>query len=136
MRLPILLPNIFDYPFTYKDKVFNSLKPGDFVKVMFGSKEQTGVVWNFEQPIEKKMESLHPVQGTPRGYRILAGEALGRAAVACKPPDLKEFYHIGPDGWPNDEYHTGREGQKYFIPNIFHYLVLYLERRSLKIFFQ
>ena len=53
MRLPILLPNIFDYPFTYKDKVFNSLKPGDFVKVMFGSKEETGVVWNFEQTIEK-----------------------------------------------------------------------------------
>ena len=72
----------------------------------------------FEQPIEKKMESLHPVEGTPRGYRIFAGEALGRAAVAGKPPDLKEFYHIGPDGWPNDEYHTGREGQKYFIPNI------------------
>ena len=41
MRLPILLPNIFDYPITYKAKVFNSLKPGDFVKVMFGSKEET-----------------------------------------------------------------------------------------------
>ena len=56
MRIPILLPNIFDYPFTYKDKVFNSLKPGDFVKVKFGSKEQTGVVWNFEQKIEKKVK--------------------------------------------------------------------------------
>ena len=57
MRLPILLANIFDYPFTYIDKVFNSLKPGDFVKVMFGSKEETGVVWNFEQKMEKKIKS-------------------------------------------------------------------------------
>ena len=43
MKVPILLPNIFDYPFTYEDNVFNSLKPGDFVKVPFGSTEQTGV---------------------------------------------------------------------------------------------
>ncbi len=56
MKVPILLPNIFDYPFTYEDNVFNSLKPGDFVKVPFGSTEQTGVVWNFEQKMEKKIK--------------------------------------------------------------------------------
>ena len=56
MKVPILLPNIFDYPFTYEDKIFDSLKPGDFVKVPFGSTEQTGVVWNFEQKMEKKIK--------------------------------------------------------------------------------
>ena len=72
----------------------------------------------FAQPVEKKLKTLHPVDGTPRGYRVFAGEALGRAATVGTPPDLKEFYHIGPDKWPDDEYHTGVEGQKYFIPNI------------------
>jgi isopenicillin N synthase-like dioxygenase len=72
----------------------------------------------FEQPITIKLKALHPMDGTPRGYRIFAGEALGRATTAGKPPDLKEFYHIGPDKWPNNEYYTGKEGQKYFIPNI------------------
>ena len=56
MRIPILLPNIFNYPFTYENSVSNSLKPGDFVKVPFGSKEQTGVVWNFEERSEKKIK--------------------------------------------------------------------------------
>ena len=72
----------------------------------------------FEQPISKKLKALHPVDGTPRGYRIFSGEALGRAATASMPPDLKEFYHIGPDKWPNNEYNTGKQGRKYFIPNI------------------
>ena len=56
MIVPVLLPNIFDYPFTYEDKIFQNLKPGDFVKVQFGSKEQIGVVWNFEQKIEKNIK--------------------------------------------------------------------------------
>ena len=72
----------------------------------------------FEQPLENKMKFTHPVDGTPRGYRVFAGEALGRASIAGEPPDLKEFYHIGPNEWPDDEYHTSREGQEYFIPNI------------------
>ena len=55
MKVPILLPNIFDYPFTYENKIINYLKPGDFVKVSFGSKEQTGVVWDFEQESKKKI---------------------------------------------------------------------------------
>ena len=33
----------------------------------------------FEQPLENKMKFTHPVDGTPRGYRVFAGEALGRA---------------------------------------------------------
>ena len=56
MRISVLLPNIFDHPFTYEDKLFNSLRPGDFVKVQFGTKEQTGVVWSFEEKTEKKIK--------------------------------------------------------------------------------
>ena len=56
MKVPILLPNIFDHPFTYEKKISNSLKVGDFVRVPFGSTEQTGVVWNFEEESKKKIK--------------------------------------------------------------------------------
>ena len=56
MKVPILLPNIFDYPFTYKNKLAKNLQPGDFVKVPFGKTEQTGVVWNFEQKVIRKIK--------------------------------------------------------------------------------
>ena len=56
MKVPVLLPNIFDYPFTYKNKLAKNLQPGDFVKVPFGKAEQTGVVWNFEQKVLRKIK--------------------------------------------------------------------------------
>ena len=33
MKVPILLPNIFDHPFTYENRNLKSLEVGDFVKV-------------------------------------------------------------------------------------------------------
>jgi len=72
----------------------------------------------FSRPVEEKLRAQHPVAGTPRGYRALAGEALGRAGSGDAPPDLKEFFHMGPDSWPDDTYHAGPEGQRYFIPNL------------------
>jgi len=35
MKFPILLPNIFNYPFTYESDI--ELKIGDFVEVPFGN---------------------------------------------------------------------------------------------------
>ena len=61
---------------------------------------------------------MHPVADTPRGFRELAGEALGRTVVPDANPDMKEFYHYGPENWPDDPYFTGPEGQNYFIPNL------------------
>jgi len=55
MKIPVLFPKIFDYPFTYKSEISNPLAPGDFVKVPFGSSEVTGVVWPFEQETKKKI---------------------------------------------------------------------------------
>ena len=52
MRVPILLPNIFNYPFTYDTKI--KLKLGDYVEVPFGKSKATGVVWDeFEKNINK-----------------------------------------------------------------------------------
>ena len=55
MRFPILLPNIFDYPFTYESNI--NLKVGDYVLVPFGKSKITGVVWNeFEKKKDKKFK--------------------------------------------------------------------------------
>ena len=56
MKIPVLFPKIFDYPFTYKSEISESLKSGDFVKAPFGSSEITGVVWPYEQKTEKKFK--------------------------------------------------------------------------------
>ena len=44
MKYPILLPNIFNHPFTYDSDL--KLKVGDYVVVPFGKPELTGVVWD------------------------------------------------------------------------------------------
>ena len=52
MKVPILLPNIFNHPFTYESKI--NLKVGDYVIVPFGKAKITGVVWNeFEKKTNK-----------------------------------------------------------------------------------
>jgi len=55
MKYPVLLPNIFNYPFTYESKI--KLKVGDFVLVPFGKSNITGVVWNnFENDNNKNFK--------------------------------------------------------------------------------
>ena len=55
MKIPVLLPNIFDHPFTYTSK--EKLKIGDYVEVPFGKKKMIGVIWdNFEEDPKKKFK--------------------------------------------------------------------------------
>ena len=44
MKVPILLPNIFNHPFTYESDL--KLNVGDYVMVPFGRSKITGVVWD------------------------------------------------------------------------------------------
>ena len=44
MKVPILIPNIFNHPFTYETNL--KLKLGDYVIVPFGKSKITGVVWD------------------------------------------------------------------------------------------
>ena len=44
MKYPILVPNIFNHPFTYESNLI--LKVGDYVMVPFGKSKITGVVWD------------------------------------------------------------------------------------------
>ena len=55
MKVPILLPNIFNHPFTYESDL--NLKVGDYVEVPFGKSKITGVVWNeFEKKNNKNFK--------------------------------------------------------------------------------
>ena len=55
MKFPILLPNIFNHPFTYESDL--KLKVGDFVEVPFGKSKIIGVVWdNFEENSKKSFK--------------------------------------------------------------------------------
>ena len=55
MKFPILLPNIFNHPFTYESDL--KLQIGDFVEVPFGKSKLIGVVWNeFEKTNNKNFK--------------------------------------------------------------------------------
>ena len=55
MKVPILLPNIFNHPFTYESDI--NLKVGDYVVVPFGKSKITGVVWDdFEKENNKNFK--------------------------------------------------------------------------------
>jgi isopenicillin N synthase-like dioxygenase len=71
----------------------------------------------FALPLEEKRKAIHPVPGTPRGYRAQGLESLAQANAGTTPSDLKEFYHFGRESWPEETYYTGPEGRRYFIPN-------------------
>ena len=53
MKVPILLPNIFDHPFTYESGKID-LKLGDYVTIPFGKAKSTGVVWDKFEKENKK----------------------------------------------------------------------------------
>ncbi len=55
MKYPILVPNIFNHPFTYESD--SKLKVGNYVLIPFGKSKITGIVWNeFEKKNNKKFK--------------------------------------------------------------------------------
>ena len=70
MKIPVLFPKIFNYPFTYKSEISESLNSGDFVKAPFGSSEITGVVWPYEQKTKKKFKIKKVSKKTSKIYGI------------------------------------------------------------------
>lgn len=72
----------------------------------------------FALSLADKLTAKHPVDGTPRGYHAIAGEALARANDDVAPPDLKEFYHVGPVDVGTDPYFTSERGRQFFLTNI------------------
>ena len=58
MKYPIL-PNIFNYPFTYESSL--KLNIGEYVKVPFGKSKITGVIWDSFEKNNKKNYILKKV---------------------------------------------------------------------------
>ena len=72
----------------------------------------------FALPVADKLAARHPVAGTNRGYHPVGGEALAKANDEAAPPDLKEFFHVGPVDVGAGAYYTSAEGRQHFAPNI------------------
>jgi len=73
----------------------------------------------FSRPAAEKLAARHPVPGTNRGYHPVGGETLSASRDAPAPPDLKEFFHVGPVDTRDDAaYYTSALGRRHFEPNI------------------
>ena len=61
MKVPVLVPKIFNFPLTYNSGSIKTLKPGDLVIVPFGKKKEIGVVWDKFQISSKnfKIKKTH-----------------------------------------------------------------------------
>ena len=59
MKAQVLLPKVFNFPFTYMSNKMN-VKVGDLVEVPFGSNKELGVIWknNFAEPKNIKMKNI------------------------------------------------------------------------------
>ncbi len=63
MKAQVLLPKIFNFPFTYNSKAESKI--GDLVEVPFGSKKELGVIWknNFPEPKNIKIKDIEKKTG-------------------------------------------------------------------------
>ena len=58
MEVPVLLPKVFNHPFTYinNSQKIKKLNVGDIVIVPFGKKKEIGVVWDKIRNTKKKIQ--------------------------------------------------------------------------------
>ncbi len=58
MKAQVLLPKVFNFPFTYNSKDENKI--GNLVEVPFGSKKEIGVIWNnnYSEPKNIKIKNI------------------------------------------------------------------------------
>ncbi len=63
MKAQVLLPKVFNFPFTYNSKKENRV--GDLVEVPFGSKKEIGVIWknNYSEPHNINIKDINKNTG-------------------------------------------------------------------------
>ena len=69
MKVPVLLPKIFNFPFTYDSGSLKNLLPGDIVIVPFGKKEEIGVIWNEIHQSNKEFK-IKKIKQRIKSFRI------------------------------------------------------------------
>lgn len=73
MKVPVLLPRIFDHPHTYLSKKYGKLKAGSIVSVPFGKEEEIGVVWDKEENTNKnfKLKNIKEKKGISLSHNLV-----------------------------------------------------------------
>lgn len=71
----------------------------------------------FSLPIEEKMRVQRERPELNRAYITFGTETLARLAGNETPPDFKEVYTVGPDVYPEDDYHTCAAARPHWGPN-------------------
>ena len=63
MKAQVLLPKVFNFPFTYNSK--KEYKIGDLVEVPFGSKKEIGVIWknSYSEPQNINIKDINKNTG-------------------------------------------------------------------------
>ena len=56
MKLQVLLPKVFNFPFTYNQDNKKIYKKGDIVEIPFGKKTEIGVVWGNTNSVSKAIK--------------------------------------------------------------------------------
>ncbi len=56
MKVPVLIPRIFDHPHTYLSGRFGKVKSGSIVQVPFGKEKEIGVVWDNVEETKKNFK--------------------------------------------------------------------------------
>ena len=73
MKVPVLIPRIFDHPHTYLSKKYGKLKTGSIVSVPFGKEEEIGVVWDKEENTNKnfKLKNIKEKKGVSLSHNLV-----------------------------------------------------------------
>ena len=73
MKVPVLIPRIFDHPHTYLSEKYGKLKTGSIVSVPFGKEEEIGVVWDKEENTNKnfKLKNIKEKKGVSLSHNLV-----------------------------------------------------------------
>ena len=70
MKVPVLIPRIFDHPHTYLSGRFGKIKPGSIVLVPFGNENEVGVVWDKVEETKKNFSLKTILEIKPFSFSV------------------------------------------------------------------
>ncbi len=68
MKVPVLIPRIFDHPHTYLSGKFEKIKVGSIVQVPFGKEDEIGVVWDKVEDTKKSFQLKKIIEIKPFSF--------------------------------------------------------------------
>ena len=95
MKVPILLPNIFDHPFTYKSSG-KKLKFGDYVEVPFGKSKKIGIVWDEFEKNKKYKIGKFPFMANSRAKAVDKPDGFVKILADATTDKVLGVHLIGP----------------------------------------